>query len=532
MRISGFRVAFKLKRNFNTSSRLAIHGMNASNVPVEFLPPIDRSMRQLDRSHFQKTVLISAATVFNLKDTSFLKKTLDSTKESLSVFPIKNFVPDPEVPGARCLLLKPGISPMEPETWSNSLKELSEQGKLKVHPYELKLSYNDWSMRTILDAVLPEMDAEETETPAGFATVGHIAHVNLRRQYLPYKSLIGQVLLDRNPHITTVINKLNDVGTENEYRTFPYEVLAGQDNLDVLVTAQDCEFKFNYGKVYWNIRLDREHLRVIDKFKPGEAVCDVMAGVGPFSIPAGKRKVFVWANDLNPDSHEALEWAIRRNDVRLFVKGYKQDGRDFIRWATATLPASRRTVTEVEKHKKARNVKPPVQVKGTKATKIDSKTFEEPETFDHYVMNLPKIAVEFLDTFQGLYQGRESLFEPQTSRKLPMVHLYLFTDREGAATAQTEAEETKVCKTISQHLKHDITPQTPDVELLYVSLVSPSKKYYRASFRLPPEVAFASNFVPFHVKTAPAEASAEASLESKVLAAIEKTEFSRARRML
>lgn len=185
-------------------------------------------------------------------------------------------------------------------------------------------------------------------------------------------------------------------------------------------------------------------------------------------------------------------------------------------------------MTEVEKHKKARYIKRSVQVKGMKSTKIDSKTFEEPETFDHYVMNLPKIAVEFLDTFRGLYQGRESLFEPQTSRKLPMIHLYLFADREGAATAQTEGEETQVCKTISQHLRHDITPQTPDVELLYVSLVSPSKKYYRASFRLPPEVAFASNFIPFHVKTAPAEAS----LESKVLAAIEETESPRVRRML
>lgn len=479
-------------------------------------------MRQLDRSYFQKTVSISAATVFDLKDTSHLKKTLDSTKETLSIFPIKNFVPDPETPGAKCLLLKPGISPTERETWSDSLKELADQGKLKVHAYELKLSYVDWSMRTILDAVLPEMDPMETETPAGFSTVGHLAHVNLRKQYLPYKNLIGQVLLDRNPHITTVINKKDDVGTENEYRTFPYEVLAGENNLDVLLTAHDCEFKFNYGKVYWNTRLDTEHLRVIEKFKAGEAVCDVMAGVGPFSVPAGKRNVFVWANDLNPDGYEALKWAIERNSVGRYVRGYNQDGRDFIRWSAAALLASRRTVKEVKKPKKQRYMSSSPQTKNSKITKVDTKTFKEPETFDHYVMNLPKIAVKFLDSFCGLYQGKMSLFEPQTSRKLPMIHLYLFTEREGQATAQTEAEETQVCRTISQHLGHDITPQTPDLELLYVSLVSPSKKYYRASFRLPPEVAFASDvaptFVPFNLKTAP-----EPSLESKVLAKLEES---------
>ena len=95
-----------------------------------------------------------------------------------------------------------------------------DQRKVNVHAYELKLSYEDWSMRTILEAVLPEMPPDETETPAGFAIVGHVAHLNLRSQYLPYKNLIGQIVLDRNPNITTVINKLDSVGSEDEFRTF------------------------------------------------------------------------------------------------------------------------------------------------------------------------------------------------------------------------------------------------------------------------------------------------------------------------
>ena len=51
-------------------------------------------------------------------------------------------------------------------------------------------------------------------------------------------------------------------------------------------------------------------------FGEGEAVCDVMAGVGPFAVPAGRKRVFVWANDLNPDSWEALRDAVGRNKVR------------------------------------------------------------------------------------------------------------------------------------------------------------------------------------------------------------------------
>lgn len=50
-------------------------------------------------------------------------------------------------------------------------------------------------------------------------------------------------------------------------------------------------------------------------FRPGEAVCDVFAGVGPFAVPAGKKRVFVLANDLNPASFESMENNITTNKV-------------------------------------------------------------------------------------------------------------------------------------------------------------------------------------------------------------------------
>ena len=86
--------------------------------------------------------------------------------------------------------------------------------------------------------------------------------------------------------------------------------------MNVEVWEENCVFRFDYSKVYWNSRLSTEHKRLVDLFQPGEAVCDVMAGVGPFAIPAGKKQVFVWANDLNPDSCVSLQDAVRRNKVR------------------------------------------------------------------------------------------------------------------------------------------------------------------------------------------------------------------------
>lgn len=121
--------------------------------------------------------------------------------------------------------------------------------------------------------------------------------------------------MDKNKTIRTVINKTDDVGTHSEYRTFGYEVLAGVDDMNVELKEANCTFRFDYSKVYWNSRLHTEHERLVESFKPGEVVCDVMAGVGPFAVPAGKKRVFVWANDFNPDSYASMKDAIILNKV-------------------------------------------------------------------------------------------------------------------------------------------------------------------------------------------------------------------------
>lgn len=184
-----------------------------------------------------------------------------------------------------------------------------------------------------MDAVLPA-DLLDDELPSSFAIVGHvgklinsasymkpvlrfvqIAHLNLRDQFLPYKTLIAQVIMDKNLVIRSVINKIDEVGENSDYRTFEFELLAGNPDMNVEVKAENCFFNFDFSKVYYNPRLNTEHRRMIGLFKLGEAVCDVMAGIGPFAVPSGKKDVFVWANDLNPDSFSSLQHAIKRNKV-------------------------------------------------------------------------------------------------------------------------------------------------------------------------------------------------------------------------
>ncbi len=54
--------------------------------------------------------------------------------------------------------------------------------------------------------------------------------------------------MDKNPPITTVINKTATVGTESEFRTFGYEVLAGPDDLNVEAKENFCVYRFDYSQ--------------------------------------------------------------------------------------------------------------------------------------------------------------------------------------------------------------------------------------------------------------------------------------------
>lgn len=285
-------------------------------------PPVLATSTILNKAAFTQTFNIAAASVRDTKNISRIRQALSKNSDVLTLERHPSVMPDPDASlaarGRKCLLLKPTISATKPETWGPVVSELVRQDDIGIVAYKLNLGYDYWTYRDVLTTLLP--DELHDDIPSGFNTAGHVAHLNLREQHLPYKTLIAEVLMDKNQHIKTVINKTSDVGATNEFRTFPYEVLAGPDDLKVEVIENRCVFVFDYATVYWNSKLEKEHTRLMSLFKPGEVVCDVMAGIGPFAVPAGKNGVFVWANDYNPESYNYLQDAITRNKVRSYPR--------------------------------------------------------------------------------------------------------------------------------------------------------------------------------------------------------------------
>ena len=388
-------------------------------------PPTNRDMKVLDRSFFHREVQTAALMVSQPQHISNIRNKISSSNELLSTTTIRPIIDDPIQTGNKIIRLLPQVNATERSTWSSTLMEIVESGAASIQPYELKLTYEDWSFGDILDAVLPELAEHDEQNPAGFAQIGHVAHLNLRENFLPYKHLIGQVLIDKTNLVRTVINKIQDVGTESVYRTFPYEVLAGPDDLNVSVRHADCDFKFNFAEVYWNPRNGHEHERLLSKFQPGQAICDVMAGVGPFAVPAAKRQVWTWANDLNPACYSALVSAAKANKVDRFIQNFNMDGVEFIRKAVPELLAKQRHVKIVPPVKIPRNSTPQQKAEAMVFAQNHATITKEPATFDHFIMNLPALAIEFLYAFRGIYRGSQHHFTTHGgSSRLPMIHVY------------------------------------------------------------------------------------------------------------
>lgn len=99
-------------------------------------------------------------------------------------------------------------------------------------------------------------------------------------------------------------------------------------------------------------------------------------------------------------------------------------------------------------------------------------------------MNLPASALNFLPSFVGIYAEHETLFCPHTETQLPLVHVYCFSSK----SDDNAAEKVKICKEISDYLELKINEA--EVDITDVRDVSPSKRMFCASFRLPAEVAF------------------------------------------
>ncbi|KAJ2947160.1 hypothetical protein O0L34_g16518 [Tuta absoluta] len=404
-----------------------------------------RGMKVLDREKFLRNVQLPILKVTQER----LAKVTPICKPYLlkleNFKPVQNFEDDLF---KKCIYLNPDKVNKWTDISVNDRSSLCNMGveETNFQTKDVNLTYENWKFDDIFKAVLPENE----EVVSSFSQIGHIIHLNLRDHQLDYRTLIGQVLVDKIKTCRTVVNKSNII--DNTYRNFRMEVVAGEEDFLVTVKENRCIFQFDFSKVYWNPRLGKEHERILGYLKAGDVLFDVFCGVGPFSVPAAKRNCIVFANDLNPDSFKWLNHNAKTNKASKTLKTFNLDGRDFI------CNNFRDYIIEY--------------CKGTEKSVQSSKI--------HITMNLPAMAVEFLKYFKGLINDEELLSKLD---KEIIVYVYCFAvGDDPVATAKN-----MVIENIGVDILSDI------VDVFDVRNVSPKKEMMRVTFKLSKEVLSAVN---------------------------------------
>lgn len=151
-------------------------------------------------------------------------------------------------------------------------------------------------------------DELRPQLPTSFDVVGDIAVVKIPEPLLPHRAEIGRAMLAWNRTLRVVAR---DRGVSGVFRVRDLEIVAGEPRTTTICTEFGLRYQVDVARAYFSPRLGSERLRVASQVRPGEAVADPFAGVGPYAILIAKRRnpKKVIAADANPAAVELL----RRN---------------------------------------------------------------------------------------------------------------------------------------------------------------------------------------------------------------------------
>ncbi|EZA56362.1 tRNA (guanine-N(1)-)-methyltransferase [Ooceraea biroi] len=387
-------------------------------------------MTCLDRDAF--TTVVNVPTL-KLCDTAISKNMHILKKYLLKVC---SFKPIQRTDDRAIVYLNPNIVAKLEDITENDRKLLAGQYEC-FGTTSVAIGYDNWRRDEVLRAILPG----DIPAPTAYSLIGHIVQLNLRDVHLPFKAIIGQVFLDKTASARTVVNKVNTIDTT--FRYFAMEILAGERNTVTTAKEHGCTYQFDFAQVYWNPRLSTEHTHMTTFMTPGDVLYDVFAGVGPFAVPAARKKVQVLANDLNPESYKWLQKNAAINKLKDNFKAFNMDGREFLR----------NIVKEDILSRRARSL----------------------PGIEHIVMNLPASAVEFLDVLPDWFTQEEL---EKVYHKPPMFHIYCFVKAN---------KGDDVCRLgrslVEEKLGYALSVDSI-VDIQNIRDVSPKKEMVRVSFLL------------------------------------------------
>ncbi|KAI6220855.1 TRNA (guanine(37)-N1)-methyltransferase [Aphelenchoides fujianensis] len=236
--------------------------MSSTEGAASFVPPAAvRGLTEFDRELFRKTIDIPCIRVpttkynrvkgaktlqqLGLKGTAKLNRAVNEEN------PAQKFcLFDPE------LLAKNEAAEAEIRAAVRQVADLDVQLETK----RVTMEYEDWDVKRCLKAVLP--DGLEF---SGHTQIGHILHVNLKENLMPYRFVLGRILFDKIPYAKTVVNKVDEIN--NTFRFFNLELLAGEPDYVAVVSENGLKYKVDFSKyLRENLKLNKVKEKRVEAF--------------------------------------------------------------------------------------------------------------------------------------------------------------------------------------------------------------------------------------------------------------------------
>lgn len=176
-------------------------------------------------------------------------------------------------------------------------------------------------MRPLAKFLENQLTKEELEMiPKSYDVVGSegksVAIIEIPKELEDKKHLIAEAVMDVNKNVKSVLNKVS--GRKGTFRLDELELVAGDEDTEVLHKEYGYMLKLDPQKVFFSPREATDRNRIASLVKPGEIVLVLFSGVAPYPIAIAKKQPGVnkvYGVEINPTAHEYAKDNIRMNKL-------------------------------------------------------------------------------------------------------------------------------------------------------------------------------------------------------------------------
>ena len=161
----------------------------------------------------------------------------------------------------------------------------------KLNPRELKLLYKSYDI------------------------VGDIAIIRIPQPLKERSKIIADAVMQTHKRVESVWRQASSVS--GDFRLRGLEFILGERKTETLYKEHGCIFKVDLGKCYFSPRLSYERMRIARQVQPDEAILNMFAGVGCYSIVIAKhsKPEKIFSIDINPVAIQYMQENIKLNKV-------------------------------------------------------------------------------------------------------------------------------------------------------------------------------------------------------------------------